>query len=469
MSACTHYNNSSEVIQSRDNEIDISFMIEEFDMGEIIIGKQALLATTPENLYVFDIGSSDNLVYIFDPFSGSYKGQGINYGPGPNEIGQPDIPTVSTYMGRDKILMIDLAQWKIMRYDTDSMIVDSAYVPQRLLKINENNFPSRARVINDSTLLAQNIWLDPNSSKFTKVLERFNLRKGAFESFIDPSNGPAQNFSYDARIDKNLIVSGDYGKDRILLLDSSGLTKRNILGPEYGSDKKLIAFSNIVITDKYILAVYSGCKIEPSVMAYDLDMLGKKIVVMDHEGNYLATLKTDSSIKDIKYHEETGKLYLALSGDIQIGRVDLEKILSDEISINNTPKSINNSPNHKEASSNPDKTPIVFLDDKDQETDHLDLGNILISNANDAVSYQMIQCDKNSKNEKFDIDSVIVTPDFIDGDLGLNFMYPGLLTSLTLRLNGKATAGPFRGKVEIYGNGFDKPATCSISGTIVKE
>lgn len=311
--------------------------------------------------------------------------------------------------------------------------------------------------MNDSVLLAQKIWLDPNSSKFTKVLEKFNVRTGNFESLITAEESPASNFTYDVNSDKDLIVTGDYGKDRLLFFDLSGSLIKCILGPEYKSKERLIAFSNIEITDKYILGVYSGCKIVPNMKAYELDMLGKKIVIMDHKGEYIATLKTDASIIDIKYHQQTGKLYLSLAGEIQIGSINLDEVLSgNAVDVNGNEKSAS-------SSGSPNQPPVLFFDNDNKPTDRWELGKIAVG----GCSFQVVQCDEKYPGERFEIDTVIVSPNFIGGKLGLNFMMAGLITNLIFDISENAPLGDFQGEVEVYGKGFDSPAVLPISGTIV--
>lgn len=455
-------NKSDTIKQQRDNDIDVSGLIEEFDMGDVIVGGSTYLAVTPTNLYFFDVRSTEHLVQIFDPQTGEYKGSGIDYGPGPKEIGQPDIPTVIAGKDGDKILIIDLAQWKVMQYDTDSLLSQEEYIPTRLMKIESNNFPSRFRFYNDTLGFAEKIWLSPNSSKFTKALAKFNLRSGQFEEFVDTTNSPASHFSFGILPGKDLIVTGDYGRDRLLFFDTDGNLKKTIIGPEYGYDGKMVAFSNIEITDKYVLAVYAGTKFDPKKNARELDMLGKKIVVMDHDGNYIATLDAGSTVIDMKYHEETGKLYLVLKGEILIGVLNLEDILSGK-------QQLSAAKPQAAAKPLPEKAPISFLNNDDKEVYSWNFGKISLNRKEGYSSREIITCNQRCNIEKFDIDSVVFVPDFIKGKTGLNFMKPGMISPLMFHISGNAPAGPFEGVVKIFAQGFHEPTVLPISGTIVYE
>lgn len=478
MGGCTHYNNL-DVTQKRDNEISIKQLIHPFDMGDVIVGPWVYLEITPRWLYLLDSHSTEKFVKVFEASTGFYAGEIVDFGSGPEEIGQPDM--IAALPGKDqtedKIIVVDHAQHKIMVYETVAALSNKNYHPHKLINIDELRFPSELVLLNDSMGLAEKVKLDPNSSKFSKELARFNLSSGEWNSFISDEHAPASNFVFDVSQDHELIAAGDYGRDRLSLYDIDGTPIKHILSSDYNSKKDRIAYSNIEITDQYIFAVYSGDRVEAGTMAKDVDFLGKKIIVFDLQGNYIVTLNAETQIRSIKYHSPSKRIYLALEGDMQIGWINLEEILSPLIK-----NSKNENEYTSEIESREDlQTPIQFADIPgntfnlqaaiDHAVTNKNFGNISpkgVDIMDEQSPYIYVLCNPESKNDNIVVTEITVSPSFLHGRLMMTRLSPGIITTLFIDVDTDAPEGPFEGTIKIQAKGCKEPSVLHINGAIIR-
>lgn len=470
-----------DMVQKRDNDIDISDYIHEFNTGNVILGQWLYLETTLRWLYVLDSNSPNKLVKVFEGSRGFYAGEIADYGPGPEEIGQPDL--LAAFPGAngagDRIVIIDHAQHKILAYETEDALANKNYHPHKLLTFDAMTLPAGLVMLNDSIGLAERVKLDPSSSGFSKELARFNLSTGEWEAFIDNEHAPASNFVFDVSAEHDLIAAGDYGRDRLSMYRVDGTPIRHVLSPDYNPEKDRIAFSNIEITDKYILAVYSGDKVSKGTLAKDVDFLGKKILVFNHDGTYVATLDSGEQIRSIKYHLPSNRLYLALGGEVQIGWIDIEEVLAA------SPKH----PSGRKAAKEPNpgqevnqSNPIQFTDIPGNSFSIQDaISNVVTSKDFGKITpddaeitsaqspHISILCNPDSKADSVVVEELTVNPSFLRGRIMVERLFPGLITTLFIDVDNDAPKGSFEGELKIRAKGFDEPAVLHISGFVGEE
>lgn len=307
-----------------DNEIKVGSLVEEFTTGEAMIGSNALLELNDSLLLINDAEAYDELVSVFRLPDGQYEGSFVEYGPGPYEVGSAGGINLfaDAQTGKLKTLVFDYAQNSVLSYDMDSIFKDG-YQPTRLKSYASGIVPSDFIYVNDTLGFARKVVLSPTGNGFTQSLGKYNLTTGELSDFA-PEYAIENNNSLFAVSKKDgLIAEVATNVDVINIYDFDGKLLHQIRGPEYKDKAERLTayFSSVVFADDLILAVYSGGK-------WNTDFLGKEIVVIDKEGNYKATLDLERKVRDMKYHEPTGRLYMSFyDDDMQFGWLDLHSVL----------------------------------------------------------------------------------------------------------------------------------------------
>ncbi len=173
------------VNQERNNEIDISELIEEFPVEEPLINDGARLYGSDNYLYVKDYTSTDKITSVFSLPDGDFVGQFMDFGAGPNEIaiiGNINLFT-SEADGREKAVVMDHGNWRISIYDVDSALTDTTYIPRQVKSLDSTVFPSHYVYVNDTLGFARKIVISPGSTRFDQAIGKYNLMTGELTDF----------------------------------------------------------------------------------------------------------------------------------------------------------------------------------------------------------------------------------------------------------------------------------------------
>ncbi len=255
------------------------------------------------------------------------------------------------------------------------------------------------------------------------------------------------------------------------------------------ADKKTNYFSYVRVAGPYILGVYAGSD-------GNTEQIGKKIVVMDLEGNYIATLDAGKRVRDMYYHEPSGILWMSFTeDDMQFGKLNLAEALKKGKKIDPPAKQ-----DKKESVSNVDvsddsgvygKVPpfyMVSADGQDTLT-RFDVGKITLPRERDSIYYNpreigILLCigkmnDDNDttfaafpKDAKIWFEPFKATPDFLRSETtvkSLKLNAGPKVTVLLLGFTKDAPEGYFEGTIEVYFHGYSEPYLVPVSGTITYE
>ncbi len=304
---------------------DIRDSIIEFNTGDAMIGWSPRIAFSDSMMFVLDETSTDKVVKVFSLPQGEFLSEFGNYGPGPYEIGGPNSLNVyeDDLDGRTKALIVDLTQNCILVFDVDSVMHDEEYIPQRIHDLHHGVIPAQYVRINNTQGFACKIQLGSTGAISSKSLGMFNLSTGELTDFAPEHSVANNNSVFSVSTKYGLVAEASTNVDEIKIYDFNGDLLYNVKGSEYTNDaqRRRSFFSNVTFADDLILGVYSGGTIKN-------DYLGEKIAVLDKEGNYITTLNVGRKIRDLKYHEPTGRLYMSFyNDDWQFGWLDLHSVL----------------------------------------------------------------------------------------------------------------------------------------------
>lgn len=315
--------NVDVISYNRDDIFDISAELVPFDIDTVLISSNAYLAIADSLLFIEDAQGIDKLIHVYNIVNQDYLGSFADFGPGPYEIGVPDLPILFKGFkdGRLKFGLLDHSQHKLMSFDVDSALRDSDYRPITLQRFDNLLFPSRYKALNDSSGICNRIRLKEDSYDINQTLARYNLATGEMTDFIVDEIQPQGIFTSAVSSDGKILAS-EPSRDQLMLYDSRGKLLSVIRGPEYQSElnrKKSFVTRTVSAGDKFVTA-YSGG-------SYTSDYLGKILNVYKSDGTYLVSLPLRVGVIDMVYDSVTGRLYFSLDSDEQFAFIEFDEIL----------------------------------------------------------------------------------------------------------------------------------------------
>ncbi len=466
------------ISQKRNNVIDICGMIEEFPVEEVLIHSGARLFGGDRYLYIEDAMSTDKITSVFSIPDGRYIGQFMDFGAGPNEIaimGGINLVT-SEDDGREKAIVIDHGNYRTSAYDVDSALTDPTYAPRIIKPIDKTVQPSHYVYVNDTLGFTRKITIRPGSTRFGQALGKYNLLTGEITDFAPEEHIEGNRSLFDVSKETQRVVEVGANVDIVVIYDYEGNVLRRIKGPNY----KPVAegwksyFSDVKIAGPYILGVYSGGD-------WNTKGNGKRIEVLDIDGNYIATLDTGREIMDMYYHKPSGILWFSfLNDDMQFGTLNLEEALkqAENKKIKTESAAGNEDADNSGTDSLGDVPPFIFLSKNLQDTlTRFDIGVVRIPKERletvfpDTVASITIASgnfnDLPGKVDKILFEPTTITPSFLNSRIDIPFMLNGMITLVRIGFTKDAPEGDFQGVVEVPAKGFDKPLILPVSGTIV--
>ncbi len=486
------------VNQERNNEIDVSELIEEFIVEEPMLHDDVRILGSDKYLYFKDYMSTDKITSVFSLPEGEYIGQFMDFGEGPHEVSMScDINIFTSPIDqREKAIVLDLIQHRASSYDVDSALTDSLYVPRMMKPLDATTFPSHYAYINDTLGFARKITLLPETTRFQQALGKYNLRTGELTDFATEEH-INDNYSLIAvsKAAERVVETGG-NVDIVVIYDYDGNVLRRIKGPNYKpkAEGRRIYYSLVRVGGPYIFGVYSGGD-------WNTEHLGKQIVVMDLDGNYIATLDMGTRIRDLYYHEPSGILWLKFSEDErQFGKLNLAEALKKGKKIDPAANKDKKEDADKKLVSERDasddsviygKVPPFYMlatNQKDTLT-RFDVGNITLPRERDSIYYNPREIstylcigkmnDANDttfaafpKGTNVWFEPFKVSPDFLRSETTFKsqkFEAQPMLTLLLLGFTKDAPEGYFEGTIEVYFHGYTDPYLIPVSGTITYE
>lgn len=304
----------------RDESVtDVSEQIKALDTGDLLIGKSSNIYVYGDRLYIVDTRSDDMILYVFDTKSGRYLGSALKPGPSPYEISQPGALGVNAATG--DAIMFDYGQNRIVTFNVDSVLSDSAQGIRTLRSLEMSGFPDSYVYVNDSTGFGRLIIPDGRDS-YSQTVCRYDAATGDTRTFGTSEAVGEDNRSVVAvSPDGKTIVEACRTQDLIVVYDAEGNPVKEIKGDAYEpvADKTMSFYTGAAVTGSHILAAYTGGKA-------DEGFYGDRILVFDLDGNYVKTLKLGIEIRKMAYSPGTDNLYVSTPDSIQFGILPLGKI-----------------------------------------------------------------------------------------------------------------------------------------------
>ena len=271
-----------------------------------------------DTMIINDYRSTTLVFAAFDLKKNRYIGSFGRYGNGPGEIARY---CNNFFNPHDrKMYGLNLAQWNISGFEIDKAIGDSTYLAEVETALDEHgkmNFVKDAFIINDSLIYCALQVPDETMSLSTRIAVQ-NYRAGELRVIDKLGNETRSRYKLVVLPEENRFMTFGYTHDRIRLFDLEGNLIKTILGPDFSDthDGHTYYFTSTAVSKDYVYVVYSGEDAHKQSVGHD-------IVVTDHSGNYVKTLRVEYPITGLAYHERTNRLYLGTVGEPQFGYIQL--------------------------------------------------------------------------------------------------------------------------------------------------
>ena len=287
----------------------------------------------------FIIKSIDNIVYAIDEMNdpmihlfeqGTYKGQVIKKGQGPNEMVSP-FELSPSFDGKN-IWIYDNSTQRWLEFSGEAIAANTKAVVTDKIEFTRNNntpfAPATPFWITSSQFICTNPW---NHEDRFYIIDRTTMeRKGVKNpniTFTDQLPASILSILFDAKMtvkpDRSKVaLAGNY-LDAIEIFNTNGEILNTIKGPEEGfnfafdhaksleinilltnADTKK-AYVNICSTNQYIYALYSG-KRKGGESNYNL---GNCIYVFDWDGKPIKKYLLDQDLIHFDINEKEQRLY----------------------------------------------------------------------------------------------------------------------------------------------------------------
>lgn len=332
--SCTNSNKTEKIQKKRDNIIDVHSLIKEIDIDSVLISRSSHLSIAGDYLLISDYKSKDKLIYVFNKNNFRYIAGIGDSGPGPEEITR--IGTIVPYEKNRKIYVTDMGKVRVLSFDLDSAINSAEYTPDVVKKLNEKEFLSSYKLLNDTN--AVGIVLELIRGKkynYNEKLVRWNLESGAVlpMKYINPDVA-VKRVCFCVSNKYDLCVSGYENNDLIEATDLFGNLKYKIYGPDWNknnnkSNKHLFYDHIEFCKDKIVASFAAG---SPRFYRKQNGKKGygysTKFLIFDKDGTYLKTLDTGYNIQTgFVYDEANNRIIMELDDVMQFAYFSLDGIL----------------------------------------------------------------------------------------------------------------------------------------------
>lgn len=327
---CCSRNNQAERVcheQDRDNVILVSDQLFSIDSLLPDMHSATGLSFFGDTLIFKDTQSADFVFTAFDANTDHFLGRFGKFGNGPGEVA--NVGSIF-YDNLSKKFYADHGnRGKMVSFYLPVALCDSTIDATDEFSVGNkvgDNIMMEMVYANDSTVYCNLFVPDktggPNS--MTTHIARFNPKTQSTDIIDSIPPGEKVRSGMAVSFKHGRIVCADKKQDKIRVFNLDGKLLHYIYGPEYEEEtsRRRSYFGSIAWCGDKVAALFTG--IESSE---DND----KIIIMDKDGNYIATLKFDFTVYSIAYHERTGRLYLSTYGEPQFGCIELDKVLNSNI------------------------------------------------------------------------------------------------------------------------------------------
>lgn len=247
------------------------------------------------------------------------------FGNGPGEIA--NFGSIYINPEKRKLIGTDLNKFRVVGFQLDSALSDTAYVPQIMGKLrSENGVISvmlSSNFVNDTTAYCEmNTPTERRDVPLVSSLGKYNPYEGKMTEITAVSDDERERYCVAVSLKDSLIYAFGRNNDVVTLLDLEGNRIKTIIGPDNIEKPggRLLFYTWPVVGGNHVFVVYSGKELRDRPNNNDIH-------VLTLDGRYELTFRLDDQIAGLAYHEPTNRLYFSTEGEPQFGYISLDDYL----------------------------------------------------------------------------------------------------------------------------------------------
>jgi hypothetical protein len=325
--SCTHNSETEKYQRKRNNIIKVQEQIKEIMTEDALIGRENYLYIMNNYLIISSPKNVENVIHLFNKKDFQYIMSFGSIGQGPGEIA--NMGAIGINEAERLFYVSDHGKQKIVSYSLDSVLINTSYMPEEKMKMNENYFPSRYKYINDT--LCVGLVIEPiGNSDFKQSLAKWNMNTGEIKLMkYEHPDIRKKRINFAVSMKKNIYVESHYYIDLLTICNLDGDLKYNIYGDRIKNKQtnKTLYYNDIEFCNDKIIASYSGgdtfTKDENGIKSN----YPSKFLIFDIKGNYIKTLEVGYSIVDFCYDKDNNRIIMSLDDEMQFAYLELDDLI----------------------------------------------------------------------------------------------------------------------------------------------
>ena len=327
--ACTNNSKTEKHQDERDNVVDVRDKVKAIDLKDVMISHIAFTSIIDDYLVIRDCESPAELVHFFNKNTFKHIASRVFKGRGPGEIIR--IGHIGIDEANRALYIRDMGKHNIFRYDLDSLLADSRYMPTAKMKTKERQFPLLYQYINDTLSIGVVMKVD-DRGYFETVGAKWNMNTAEiqFMKYQHPDI-KRKRINCAVSMEKDIYVECYNYHDLMTICSLDGDLKYNIYGCNWNTrvTNEVRHFGQVSFYKDKIVALYSG------VNTYYIDEYNQtgvnypaQFMVFDLNGDYIKTLETGHQISGFSFDKENNRFILDLQRDtLQFAYLDLDGLI----------------------------------------------------------------------------------------------------------------------------------------------
>ncbi len=315
-----HHSATEKHQTKRAHIVDVHDKVKEIKTGDVLLNSYCQVYAIDKYMVISDHKTPGNQIHLFNKNSFDYILGTAPIGQGPGEI------TVIGHIAEDtlrhQLLVSDFGKQRIFSYDLDSLLVDSAYLPNVKMILNQAEFPDRYDYLND-TLAFGPIIKPTGNYGFNQIAGKWNMQTGTIQLMKNIHPEIAKHrLCIAASFTHNRYVEAYIYHDLMSIRTLDGDLIYDIYGPDWdATNERYNYYGQVAFCKDKIVALYHN---QTKPISQDK---ANRFLVFDLDGNYIKTLSLGYQINNFCYDKENHRLILSMDDEIQFGYLDLEGLI----------------------------------------------------------------------------------------------------------------------------------------------
>jgi hypothetical protein len=318
----------------RNHIVNVQEKVKEIVIEDVLINRNARIYIFNQYLIIQDnLEYNDKFIRIFDKNNFKYITGIGNRGPGPYEIATPGL--IEGNEDERVLYVADYGQFKILRYELDSVLANPDYVSKEYRKINPAIIPRHYITIND-TLSIGHFFRPTEGSDYSIVAGKYNMLTGEI-TLLNAHEHPQigiKRSGFTASLEYGIYIECYWHNDLMAIYDLDGGIKYYVYGRKWDTDSKkgrILFYGDVKICKDKIVALYADGGdnyIYNQTGAIVDGNFQTQFIIFDINGDYIQTLETGHQISRFCYDKDNNRIIMAFQNDeIQFAYLELDGII----------------------------------------------------------------------------------------------------------------------------------------------